>query len=456
MNLANSSRARDIAYVMHPYTNQERHRDKGPTVLERAEGVRVYDTDGKPYIEGLAGLWCVSLGYGEKRLIDAATKQMSKLPFAHLFTHLSSNPAIDLAEKLIAVAPVPMSKVFFCNSGSEANDTAIKLVWYYNNSLGRPKKKKIIARARGYHGTTIASASLTGLPHNHADFDLPIANIVHTDCPHHYLFAQPGESESNFASRLAANLDRTIQAEGSDTVAAFIAEPIMGAGGVIVPPEDYFEKIQAVLKKYDILMIADEVICGFGRTGTYWGSQSMGIQPDILTCSKALSSGYVPIAAVMVNEAVSEAVSKNTGRLGVFGHGFTATGHPVTAAVALETLKIYEERNILARIGELSPLLQAGLRAFADHPLVGEVRGVGLIAGVQLIRDKASRTPFDPKQAVNFQLYYKALEMGVILRAVPGDSIAFCPPFIITPQELRTVLDVFGKALDATAKQLRP
>src|SRR4029453_13357646 len=269
------------------------------------------------------------------------------------------------------ITPVPTSKVFFCNSGSEANDTQVKLVWYMNNALGRPNKKKIASRLKAYHGVTIASASLTGLPNNHRDFDLPIANILHTDCPHHYRFAEAGESEEAFASRCAANLEKLILAEGPETIAPFIPEPVMGAGGVIVPPKTYFEKIQPILRKYDILLIADEVICGFGRTGNMFGSETFGIKPDIIPVAKALSSSYLPISAAIINEKVYAAVRDNSGKIGTFGHGHTYSVHPVSAAVALETLKIYEERDIMSQVRRVAPALQNALRRLAGHPLVG-------------------------------------------------------------------------------------
>ena len=299
---------RDIETLVHPYTNLAALRESGPLVLERGKGVFVYDSDGKGYIEGMAGLWCTALGYGNEELVEAAAAQMRKLAFGHLFSGKSHDPAIELAEKLKEIAPVPTSKVFFCNSGSEANDTQIKLVWYMNNALGRPKKKKIISRLKAYHGVTIAAASLTGLPNNHRDFDLPIAGILHTGCPHHYRFAQDGESEEDFATRLAAELEALILQEGPDTVAAFIAEPVMGAGGVIVPPKTYFEKIGRGVRSYDIYMIADEVICGFGRLGTMFGCQALGFEPHSISVAKALSSAYLPMAGVMVPEAMYQAL----------------------------------------------------------------------------------------------------------------------------------------------------
>jgi 4-aminobutyrate--pyruvate transaminase len=445
----NSTAARDIAYHLHPYTNAVRHEADGPLVMGRGKGIYVYDEDGKEYIEGLAGLWCASLGFGEERLVEAAARQMRKLPYYHSFGHRVPDVVVDLAERLVKMAPVPMSRAFFCNSGSEANDTVIKLVWYYNNALGRPNKKKIIARLRGYHGVTVAAASLTGLPNNHRDFDLPIANILHTDCPHHYRFAEAGESEEAFASRCAANLEKLIMAEGPETVAAFIAEPVMGAGGVIVPPKTYFEKIQEVLRKHDILLIADEVICGFGRTGNMFGTETFGMKPDIMSVAKALSASYLPISGVLINEKLYKGIRDNTGKIGTFGHGFTYSGHPVSAAVALETLKIYEERDIMSQVRRVAPALQNGLRRFADHPLVGEVRGVGLVAAVELVKDKKTKESFDPTLQVGPYLTQRALEHGLLVRPL-GDSVAFCPPLIISEAQIGDLLTRFSRALDET------
>jgi len=295
---------RDIETLAHPNTNLAQLRETGPLVIERGKGVYVYDSDGKPYLEGMAGLWCTALGYGNEELADVAAAEMKKLGFSHLYNGKSHDPAIELAERLKEMAPVPISKVFFCNSGSEANDTQIKLVRYMNNALGRPAKKKIIGRLKGFHGLTIGAASITGLPHNHADFDLPIPGIMHVSCPHHYRFAQAGESEEDFATRLAAELEETIQREGPDTVAAFVAEPVMGAGGVIVPPKTYFEKIGKVCEAHDVYMISDEVICGFGRLGTWFGMQAVNFKASGMSIAKQLSSAYLPIAAITVPETM--------------------------------------------------------------------------------------------------------------------------------------------------------
>ncbi len=452
--IGNSAASRDKAFVLHPYTNLHAHETQGPLIIERGEGVRVYDDADNAYIEGMASLWCVSLGWGEERLVQAAANQMRKLSSYHIFGHKSHEPGIDLAEKLIGLAPVPMSKVFFANSGSEANDTAVKLIWYYNNALGRPDKKKILARVRGYHGVTVATASLTGLPNNHRDFDLPIARISHADCPHHYRNAKPGESEEAFATRLAEQLEAQILAEGPETVAAMFCEPIMGAGGVVVPPATYYEKIQAVLKKYDVLLVADEVICGFGRTGNFWGSQTMGMQPDILTCAKQLSSGYLPISAVMVSDAIYRACVDESKKIGTFGHGYTYSAHPVAAAVALETLAIYQERDMIGHVRDVAPLFQRRLRALADHPLVGEARGVGLIGAIELVADKTTKATFEPVGRAGAVVNGLAQEHGLIVRAM-GDSIALCPPLVISEEDINQVFDRLTKALDAAIPVLR-
>jgi 4-aminobutyrate--pyruvate transaminase len=446
----NSAASRDIAYHVHGYTNLKKHEQSGPMIITSGSGIRVTDDNGKSYIEGLSGLWCTSLGFQEERLIEAATAAMKKLPYYHGFAHKTAEVTIDLAEKLISIAPVPMSKVLFANSGSEANDLAIKIIWYYNNALGRPEKKKIISRNRAYHGITVATGSLTGLPPIHDDFDLPIDRILHTDCPHYYRGAEDGETEEDFASRCAEKLEKMILDEGPDTVAAFFAEPVMGAGGVIVPPATYFEKIQAVLKKYDVLLLADEVICGFGRTGNMWGSQSLGMKPDMLTCAKALSSAYIPIAALMISEPIYQALVQQSKKFGLFGHGSTYAGHPVAAAVALETLTIYEERNIVDHVRAVGPRFQDGLRKFADHHLVGEVRGLGLVAGIELVRDKDTKAPFDAKQGVGLYFQARSEEEGLIIRPI-GDTIAICPPLITVEDEIDEILGCLKRALDDTA-----
>jgi 4-aminobutyrate---pyruvate transaminase len=447
--------ARDVETLVHPYINLSSFRETGPLIIERAHGVYVYDTEGKPYIEGMAGLWCTALGYGNEELVQAAAEQMRKLSFAHLFTGRSHDPAIELAEKLKEIAPIPISKVFFCNSGSEANDTQVKLVWYLNNALGRPQKKKIISRIKAYHGVTVAAASLTGLPANHRDFDLPLPGFLHAGCPHHYRFAQEGETEETFATRLAAELEALILKEGPDTVAAFIAEPVMGAGGVIVPPQSYFEKIAAVCAKYDVFIVSDEVICGFGRLGTAFGCEKLNFVPHAISVAKALSSAYLPIAGVMIPEIMYQALLSESKKIGVFGHGFTYGGHPVSAAVALKAIEIYSRDRIFERAAERAPQFQARLVALNSHPLVGEARGLGLIGGVELVANKKTRQAFAPGQGVGPRAVRFAEDEGLIVRAVMGDVLTLCPPLIITAAEVDELFDRLSRALDKTLDWIR-
>ena len=442
--------ARDQSFHLHPATNLRTVQKEGPLVITRGEGVYVYDDEGRRYLEGMSGLWCASLGFSERRLAEAAYRQMCELPFYHSFSGKVPAIATELAQRLIRIAPAGMGKALFANSGSEANDTAIKLAWYINNALGRPRKKKIISRQRAYHGVTIATASLTGLAFAHEDFDLPIARILHTDCPHYYRGAQPGESEEAFATRLAGNLEQLILREDPDTVAAFFAEPVMGAGGVIVPPATYFDRVQSILKKYDILFVVDEVICGFGRTGNMFGTQTFGLEPDIMTLAKALSAGYQPISANLLTNALYDVLLAQSDKLGIFGHGYTYSAHPVPAAVALETLKIYEERDIVGHVRRVGPRMQAAIRSYADHPLIGDARGIGLIGAVEVVRDKASKQSFDPKAGVAAYLVRRAQHHGAILRNMPGDVVAFSPPLIISETEIDEMMTCFGRALDDT------
>ena len=449
----NSPEARDIAHLLHPYTDARRHAEVGPLVIDSGQGIYVEDVHGNRFIEAMAGLWSVGLGFGEKRLVAAATEQMSKLPFYHPFTHKSHSPLIDLAEKLIALAPVPMSKVFFTNSGSEANDTAIKLLWYRSNALGDPKRKKIIGRIKGYHGVTIASASLTGLPANHTSFDLPLPGFLHVGSPHHWREARPGEIEEDFATRLADELEAVILSEGPETIAAFFGEPVMGAGGVIVPPATYWAKIQAVLRRHGILLVADEVICGFGRTGNMFGSTTYAIEPDIMIVSKQLSSSYLPISALLMNEAVYGPIADESHRIGTFGMGFTGGGHPVAAAVALETLRIIEERRLVDHVREVGPKMQQRMRDLTGHPLVGEARGVGLIGGLEVVTDKAAKKGLDKPGQLGALVNGFVQQNGVITRNI-GDTLGFCPPMIITADEIDDLFDRVGKALDQAGEAL--
>ena len=451
----NSPHARDVASLMHGMTNLVRHEREGPLILDEGHGVYVKDIEGNEYVEGMAGLWCTSLGFDNERLIEAALAQMRKLPTYHTFFHRSNMPAIDLAEKLLAMAPVPMARVWFANSGSEANDHMVKFVWYYNNARGKPEKKKIIAREHGYHGIAVSSGSLTGLPAMHKGFDLPIPNVLHTGSHNHYRCAHPGEGEEAFAARRAEELERLILAEGPDTVAAFVAEPVMGAGGAVVPPKTYFEKIQQVLAKYDVLMVADEVITGFFRTGRRFACETFGIRPDMLILAKQLSSAYLPISAVLLNEKVYGPIRELSGEHGVLGTGFTYSGHPVPAAVALETQKIYDEMDIGAHVRKVSKHAQERLAALKDHPIVGDASGVGLIGSVEIVKDKETKESFDPSLAP--YVSDACTRRGVILRACTGGGvrIAFCPPLIIREPELDLLFDRWRLALDDVHDHVR-
>ncbi len=444
----NSIEGRDIAYHLHSYTNARKQEAEGSIVIDRGEGIYVYDNSGKRYIEGMSGLWSVGVGFGEKRLAEAAMRQMEKLPYYHTFTQKTHTPAAELAEKLVAMAPVPMSKAYFTNSGSEANDTMVKMIRYRANAMGKPEKKKIISRIKGYHGVTLASASMTGLPNNHRSFDLPMEGILHTSCPHFRVYKHDNETEADFVARMATDLESLIEIEGADTIAAFIGEPVMGAGGVIVPPAGYWEAIQAILRKHDILLVADEVICGFGRTGNMFGSQTMEMEPDIMTLSKQLSSSYLPISALLINDRVYQPIADESKAIGTFGHGYTAAGHPVASAVALENLKIIEERDLVGNVRALAPRFAEALGTFADHPLVVETRGIGLIGAIEL-KPREGMAP----GALGARLFSILQENGLISRAIL-DSLALCPPMIIDDSQLDEMFGIFEKSLDQLKAEL--
>ncbi len=447
-HLPNSLAARDIASVVHPQTNLALHLEQGPTVIERGEGVYVFDDAGTRFLDAAAGLWCASLGYANERLARVAYEQMRRLGYYHFYRHTTNEPGVELAEHLLRIAPVPMSKVLFQCSGSEANDTALKLVWYYHAAIGKPEKRKIIGRRMAYHGSTSASISASGKPDMHADFGLPFPGFVHTEYPHYYRHHRDGETEEQFATRMADALDALIIAEGPETCAAFIAEPVMGAGGGLTPPRSYWEKVQAVVRRHDMLFIADEVICGFGRTGRMWGSETYALAPDMISCAKALSAGMQPISALLINDRVFQAMLDESRKLGNFAHGFTYAGHPVTTAVALETLRIYDEMDLLGHVGRVGPYMQNMLGHFRSHPMVGEVRGVGLLCGIELVADKDRRTPFDPARKAGAVLDRLARQHGLIARFI-GDRVALSPPLIVTEPELDEIGERLMRALDA-------
>lgn len=434
--------------LIYPTTNLKKTEQLN---IVRGEGVYVYDDKGNQYLEGLAGLWCSALGYGNAELIDAITTQLQTLSYSHMFGGRTHQVGMDLANRLAAMVPINDAKIFLANSGSEANDSHIKMLHYYFNVTGKPAKKKIIALERSYHGVTMASAALTGLAANHTHFDIPLdaLGILRADAPHYYRGRLAGENEAEFTARLIANLEQLILCEGPETIAAYIAEPITGASGVIVAPENYFAEVQRLLQKYDILFWADEVICGFGRTGNDFGSTTMGISPQLMTLAKQLSSAYIPISAAIIPGSMYEAMVEPSAQVGVFGHGYTYTGHPVACAAALKTLEIFERENLFAHAAQVGSYMQERLRQFQSHPLVGEVRGKGLIGAVEMVRNKATGESFADGRLGAFATQ-ACLQNGLSLRAVAGNSMAFCPPLIITTAQIDEMMDKFGRALDST------
>jgi L-2,4-diaminobutyrate transaminase len=456
-----SLRDMDRKSLFHPVTSIAEQMRNGPAIYSEAAGAHIRAIDGRQLIDMGAGLWCVNVGYGRSELATAAAIAMKQLSFQHLFGAAASEPAIRLADRLLSLfrektmAP-QMVRVFFGTSGSDANDTAFKLVLYYNNLRGRPKKKKIISRFGAYHGVTYASGSLTGIPSYHKAFDQPIHGVLHTSCPHYYGFSKPGESEAAFADRMVADLESLINREGADTIAAFIAEPVMGTAGVFLPPVGYFEKVQAVLDRHDILLIVDEVITGFGRTGQWFGCGTYKLHPDIVSLAKGLTSGYFPMSALILSERIWAVLEETSRKTGAFMHGFTYSGHPVGCAVAHANLDIIEREGLVENTANLGPyLLQALRQRIGDNPYVGEIRGVGLMAGVEFVAVRATRRSF-PEGSIPHRIVAKhAMEAGVLTRALPFVPVnSFSPPLSITANEIETAADRYAAALSAAMPEL--
>ncbi len=444
---------KDKDFLFHPNTNLATHKDSGPFILERGEGIYVYDTDGNKYIEGMAGLWCNALGHGNQELAEAAMAQFKKFPYGNLFASKSHEPAIELAEKLVKLSPFDKAKVFFGSSGSDANDTQIKLFWYINNALGKTKKKKFISRIQAYHGVTLATSSLTGLPTIHGNFDLPQNHFSHAMSPNYFLNKLEGESEDSFLQRLGEDLEEHILKQDPETIAAMFAEPLMGAGGVIIPPKNYFETIQPILDKYEIPLIDDEVVCGFGRTGNVWGAETFGMKPVSITVAKALSSSYLPISAVIISDDCYNIVAEKSGELGIFGHGYTYSGHPVACAVAVKTLEIYERENIFDHVNKVSPTFLSRLKSCDNFDLVGNTRGIGLIGALEFVSKKDSNKGFEKKGIAGKIFADNAKHNGLIVRAI-GDVIAFCPPLIIKDSQINDMFDIVEDSLKKTMDEL--
>ena len=434
--------------MIYPTTNPEATE---VMIVSRGEGPYIYDDTGKQYLEGMSGLWCTSLGYGNQEIIETARRQMEQLSFSHMFSGKTHPSAIELADKLAAMSPIEDARVFLGSSGSDANDTLVKLVRYHAVATGQPERVKIIAREKGYHGVSLASAALTGLPPNHAHFQLPFEalGILRTGAPHYYRCAEAGESEADFVARRAAELEQLILAEGPETIAAMIAEPVNGAGGVIVPPAGYFEAVQAVLDKYGILLWDDEVICGFGRLGTAFGAEKLNMKPKMMACAKALTSAYVPLSAAVVSGDIADAIAGPAAEMGVFGHGYTYSGHPLGCAVASKVLDIYVRDGLFDHAAAIGAYMAQGLAKFSDHPLVGEVSTIGLLGALELVADKATKQPFEGMKVG--QYCAKAAENnGLIIRPLGGNRIALCPPLIIQEAHVDEIMDKLGRALDST------
>ena len=442
----NSWEARDLRTMLHGFSHLGTLHDQGPVVMARGDGIYVEDTHGNRYLEGNSGLWNMVVGFDHPGLIEAACEQIRKFPAYHTFFGRVSEPSVALAEKLIEIAPVPMSKVFFTNSGSEANDTAVKMLWMINRGLGRPDCRKIISRKNAYHGVTGLTASMTGKDYVGA-FGLPLDGFLFADCPHFWRYGEEGETESDFSDRCARNLEALIEAEGPDRIAGFFAEPVMGAGGVIPPSEGYFQAIQPVLKKYDIPLVADEVICGFGRTGKLWGCQTYDIEPDIIVASKCITAGYFPMGAILVSEEIHDKLVSAAEEFEEFPHGFTTGGHPVGCAIALKAIDIILNEGVFDNVVTMSPYFQERLREFDSHPHIGEARGVGLMGALEIVGDKEQKAAFPPDQPVAEQIANTALENGLICRPV-GQSIVVAPPFIITREQVDELFDKLGKTVE--------
>ncbi len=441
---------KDKKFLFHPFTALKTHEKTGGKVIVKGKGSTLEDVEGNKFLDAMAGLWCVNIGYGNEEMADAIADQVKTLSYYHIFSGVSTDLAVQLSEKIIKMSPVAMSKVFFGNSGSDANDTNAKIIWFYNNALGRPEKKKIISRFRGYHGVTVLSAGLTGLKNLHEGFDLPLPMIRHVRPPHRLWEKEVGATDAEFSQLLADELEALIIKEGPETVAAFIAEPIQGAGGVIVPPMEYFPAIQKVLKKYDVLLIADEVITGFGRLGKMFGSTVFGIEPDLITVAKGITSAYVPLSASIISEKVWSVIRDGSEKYGAFGHGYTYSAHPLAARAALTNLEIIERENLVTQAGNRGEYLHLRLQdQFAGHPLVGEIRGQGLIGAIELVESISPLRAFNPADKIGARVVRRAMELGVIARALgASDAISFAPPFVVTESEIDRMVETVRKAVD--------
>ena len=456
-NMSDLERA-DRDSFFHPSTHLGQFaRGEAPTrVIATGKGVYITDIEGKTSLDGFAGLYCVNVGYGRMEIADAIAEQARKLAYYHAYVGHGTEVSINLAKMIIDRAPANMSKVYFGMSGSDANETNIKLIWYANNIMGRPEKKKIISRHRGYHGSGIMTGSLTGLAVFHNAFDLPRAPILHTDAPYYFRREDENQSEEDFSTQCANNLEAMIIEEGPDTVAAFIGEPVLGTGGIVPPPAGYWAKIQAVLKKYDILLVVDEVVTGFGRLGTMFGSEHYGLEPDLITIAKGLTSAYAPLSGVIVGEKLWKVLEQGTDKMGPIGHGWTYSAHPIGAAAGVANLKLVDSLDLVANARDTGAYFNDKLATvLADHGIVGDVRGEGLMSAIEFVEDRKSRKFFDPALKVAARVSAACLERGLIVRAMPeGDILGFAPPLCLTREEADKVISISKEAVDAVALDL--
>lgn len=459
MTVVPNTAALDRASVLHPFTQLKDFasgRMGDPTIVETGKGIRIRDSNGREYLDGFAGLYCVNIGYGRTEVAEAIASQAYKLAYYHIYAAHTTEPIARLSDRLLRMAPGKMSKVFYGTSGSDANETNVKLVWYYQNVRGAPRKKKIIAHDRGYHGCTVMAGSLTGMRFYHDHMDLPVTGILRAGVPHHYWGAKPGESEEAFSQRRADELEALIVREDPDTIGAFIGEPVLGTGGIIPPPRGYWSAIQPVLRKYDILLIVDEVVCGFGRIGTPFGSHLYGIEPDLITAAKGLTSGYFPLSASIVGDKVYRVMEDAAERVGAFSHGYTYSGHPIGVATANAVLDIVERESLAEKAAATGAYLQKRMHElFDDLPIVGEVRGVGMLAAIEFVQDRATRKRFDPALKIGARISKAARDRNLIARAMPhGDILGFAPPLVMSIQEVDEMLDITRAAIRQVMDEL--
>ncbi len=447
----------DRKNFFHPFSSLGTHEKNGADIFVQGKGSTLIDSNGKKYLDGIAGLWCVNIGYGNKEMANAISEQATKLAYYQTLTSYGTDIAAEYAARLIDISPVPMSKVFFGSSGSDANDTMVKIVWSYHNYLGKPDKKKIISRKHGYHGSTIFAGGLTGFSNLHNNFDLPITRTLHTSSTHPLWDKEEKSDMAEFVNKLVNNLENLIIAEGPETIGAFIAEPIMAGGGVLIPPLGYFEKIQEILTKYEILFIADEVVTGFGRTGEMFGTQAFNLKPDLITLAKGITSGYVPLSACLISEKIWQTLVTGSASAGAYGHGYTYSGHPLAMKAAMVNLDIIERDNLLSNVATRGNQLLAELKAALEqHEFVGDIRGYGLLSAVEFVKQRSPLAPFDLKFRVAARIARKAFENGLIVRPLSESStIAFSPTFVVTDSEIGEMVEKFVNSVDAVFLELR-